>query len=589
LKAGLLAGLKDAALAAAVGLAGSLALFGPNLPYFSRYAIGATGTDAQKHIWCQWWTWTRFVEDGRIPLEAELINFPEGGAFFCVDSGNALLGGPLRPFLDAALVYDLLFLVNATLAAMAAAMLAREVNGPGPASLFAGAGFAFCAWVMAFAVNSGVSETDFLFPMPLAILFGVRMLTRRGWGAPFLCAGFLLLQAFACWSYGIIASVILALVGLLWLLARPWRAPEGAGWRMDWRALLRLALSLAVVAAAAAPLFLSVSGSVTDADAVYDRHLTVFPSPDRPPSFYPIFNNFPLDHFFTPGVEGLIIQSRGVEQLLYAAWPGALVWALALLGLVVGGARARMAAAAAALCMTLALGPYVQLNTADPGHYNAVYHLFYNYFPLFNATIHSTDRFAVGFQLGLVVTAAAGLGWLLSKLPSKARLPAALLACALAIADAATLSPAPWPVAQTPATAHPASEAMRERDIGAVIDLPFYEADSEQFIGDIFLQQTIHHQPVPFRLDGIGVQVVSQPLRGNAFYRRLEAILMGTRSMGGAGCDGASGLANLGFGAILYRPEEAREEAREDARALLEACLGPGELIGDRVLYDLRR
>jgi len=265
------------------------------------------------------------------------------------------------------------------------------------------------------------------------------------------------------------------------------------------------------------------------------------------------------------------------------------VWVLALLGLVVGGARARMSGVAAALCLTLALGPYVQLTAAHEGRYNAVYHLFYNYFPLFNATIHSTDRFAVGFQLSLVVTAAAGLGWLLAKLPEKVRLPGALVACALAIADAAVLSPAPWPVAQTPATAHPASVVMGERDVGAVIDLPFYEADSEQFIGDIFLQQTIHHQAVPYRLDGIGVQVVSPALRGNRFYRRLEAILMGTQSMGGEGCDGASGLAELGFGAVLLRTGETHPDALEATQALLEECLGPGERIGDRVLYDLWR
>ncbi len=580
---------RTAGIATAVALVFCLVVFGPNLGSFGTHVIGGQDTDALKHVWSQWWVWYRFARDLRIPFETALLNFPDGGPFFSMDNGNAFLGAPLRPFLAAGPVYNLNCLVNMGLASVPPTMLAREITGPGPHTLVAGPAYAFCAWVMAFGVNAGVSETIVLFPWPLAVLFGARMLRRRGWGAPVLCGAFLLFQALACWSYAIFAPLLLSFIGLAWLACRPWRAPAGAEWGLA-GGLTRIGVSLAVVALAVAPLFLSVEGTVAGDDAVYDRHLSVLPTPDRPPSFYPVFHNFALGEFFTPGEAGFRVDAVSVEVLFYAAWGGLMTWLLFVPGVLFGGWKARAGALFAAVFMGFAAGPYVDLWTfgGGPGTYNALYHLFYNWFPLFNATIHSTDRFAVGFQLCAAVTAAAGLGWLLKRLPERLRLPGALAACGVVLLDVCYLSPAPWPIAQSPSSPHPSALALAGRPEGAVLDLPFFRENDTQFIGDILLQQTVHARPVPFSLDGMGVEVVSPTLRQSRFYRQLESQLMGTPEVGW-GCSGLGDLAELGFGYLIWRPTEATEADREKIEPLLARCLGEGEVFEDRVLYEIPR
>jgi hypothetical protein len=548
-------------------------------------AIGSPGADAQKHIWSQWWVYSQLQSGQGIPLETQLIFFPDGGPFFSLDTGNALLSLPLRLFLEPLVVYNLLYFFHMVSAAWACWWLGRECGLSPEGSLIAGTTGIFCAWVLAFPMGSGVSETMALFPLPLCWLFGLRMLRSPGWRAPILCASMLLVQAAFCWSHAILASVGLAALGLGWIAHRPWRLEGGSPWAMDRGALLRLGTSIGLVMLAVIPLYLGIQGTVSPEDAVYSRSLSLWPGPQTPnPLELPETNHTPLADFFLPGSMGLRVSEEGVERLLYAAYPGWLTLLAFGLGMVRGGRIRLYLGAAAALLFALALGPTIDLDHARTGPHlaNPVHLLFYYAFPLFSATIHSTDRLLIGLQIFLGLGAGLGLSsWLGGLSPVKRRWAAMGVSLAMVL-ELLWLSPSPWPVPVTSVEAHPASQRLVEQGgEGAVLDLPFYDHQSGQFHGDIFFQQTIHGRPLPFRLDGVKEQVVSNSLRENPFYREIESELLGTPWKGGSSCEDARALADLGFDAIVLRPQRLDAAQAQFLSTRLESCLGSLESAGD--------
>lgn len=506
----------------------ALLLIGPAWPLLADHALGGEGTDALKHIWTQWWTWDRLVAEGGLPMRSHHLYFPEGGAFYGVDGGNVFLGAPLRPWLSPTLVYNLLIPLNLVLAALGAWALARELELRSP--LLAGAIFAFNSWLLAFSINSGVTETLSLVPFPLILLAGLRVVSRPDRAAVVALPLLLAVQAFACWSYAIQASVLLAILGLVRIRSRA--------------AALRVGLSVVLLALIALPAYLGVQGTVEEG-AIYERHLSVFPSEWRPWTLA-VSSALPLVDFIDPG--GLYVADTGVDRLLYACWLGVPTMLLAALGL----RRRPWIAALCALLLLLALGPRICLDHERiwPGLINVIYWPLYMAFPLFNATSHSPDRFVVGLFLGLGLLASEGWRW-----------PRAWLGAGLVLLDLILVGPGPWPIETALARPHPAAQALYGGE-GAVIDLPY--RDGDQFISDIFFQQTVHQRPVPYRLDGVGNQVVSTRLLGNRFFRGL----VGEGTPGR--CEEARELEEMGFSAILWWTERAGRPPPEE----LERCFG---------------
>jgi len=547
-------------------LAGGLALavLGPNLPYFGQMAIGAGGSDAFKHVWSQWWVWHELTSTGWIPTETELIYFPNGGEFVSLETATVLLTAPIRPFVSPVTAYDLGYLLHLFLAAVAAAILARRFVPDRPeAAWVAGPAFAASAWVLAFPLSSGVSETVFLFPLPLLVLSGWSLLSSPEKRWIVLTPALLLLQAFGCWSYAIVGSVALAALFLVWLGTRPWRDGTLRP------TLLRLGGAVGLLALVALPAYFATQGAHEGGEAVYERTVELFPTGESP-LMLPETNSIPLVDFVLPGDAGLRVAQMGVDRLSYAGSVGFLVLGLALFG-AWKSRPARVALGLAVLFALLALGPRLHLDHARtwPGLPNPVFLLFYYAFPIFNASIHSVDRFLNGVQLGLGVAAAIGV----AGLPGPRWI--AGVVTALVVGEGLFVSAGPWPVAQSRAELHEVSLALAEEE-GAVWDIPWYESDGMRFHGDIFLQQAAHGRPVPFRLEGMGDEVVSPELRANAFYRSVV--------QAGRSCEGVDGLRELGFGHVLFRPERS---SRASTRALLERCLGQPEDHGDVLWFRL--
>jgi len=538
------------------------AVFAPNLVHFGEAAIGGGGSDALKHVWSQWFVHNQLLSGEGLALQTRLIHHPSGGAFFSLDTANALMGLPLRAAFGSVATYNLVLVLNLLMAALAGALLTKELTDEPWAAEVGGLGFALSAWVLCFPVASGVSETAAFWPLPLILLAALRTWKQPGYLAPVFGGVLLSIQGFACWSHGITA-------GLLLLGMAVWSARRNRTAWTEHDRLKRFGILFATALIAIVPLYLAVSGTVSADDAVKTRTLSLFHSSPLSPLAVPESNSMAILDFFLPGSWGRRISSVGTEQLMYAAHPGFLLLGLAILAFRKRVPQARLLWIGLIAMALMSLGPRIYLDQARTlgGVPNPVYLAAYWIVPLVNASIHSVDRFAVGAQLCVALLAALGLTtvarrwrpWLLGGV----------------LAEVLLISPGPWPISMVQATAHPVSTHIAANaKLGAVIDLPFLQGDETNtwFLGDVFLQQTIHGRPIPFQLEGHGIETANPLLQQNPYFRSLSTALLRSHPTD-PGCGSVAALADMNFSWIVWRPKLAPEAARASVEDALVQCL----------------
>jgi len=554
----------------------TLLIFAPNLPFMLDGVLGATGSDAMKHVWSQWLVVHQLQSAEGLALETHLIHHPTGGSFFSLDTFNALLGLPFRMALSAVTTYNLVLVLNLFLAAVCGALLTRQLTDDRWAHTLGGVGFAFSAWVLSFPVASGVSETAVFWPIPLIILMACKSWTEPGWRYPVATGVLLSLQGMACWSHGITAGLLL--VGMF---AHSIKQDPGA-WKQHAR-LQRVVMLLGTALLVTIPGYLAVSGTVSADDAIKARTLSLFHSAPIGPLDALETNNMALSDFIAIGSWGLRTAEVGTDRLMYAANPGLVLIALAILAWRRKRKAVGLLAIGSVLMLMMSLGPRIYLDHARTigGVPNPVYLLAYWIIPLVNATIHSVDRFAVGLQLCVAMMAAIGV----STLSPKWR-PWTILAITV---ELVALSPAPWPIPMAKAIEHPASLHIQQVDDGrAVLDIPFLEGDENHqwFLGDVFLQQTTHTKPIPFQLEGRALETVNPAVRANPFFEKFAAAAINNRPIA-EGCTGQAELASMGFGWVVWRPMLTPDVRRAEFRLRMASCLSIIEDYGDRVLYEI--
>ena len=231
----------------------------------------------------------------------------------------------------------------------------------------------------------------------------------------------------------------------------------------------------------------------------------------------------------------------------------------------------------------MSLGPRIYLDQARTigGMPNPVYLAAYWLIPLVNASIHSVDRFAVGVQLCVALLAALGLTtvsrrwrpWLLAGI----------------LAETLLISPGPWPISMVGAIPHPVSTHIAASpEQGAVIDLPFLQGDGRNtwFLGDVFLQQTFHGKPIPFQLEGHGIETANPLLQQNPYFRSLSTALLRPHPTD-TGCDSVGALSDMNFTWIVWRPKLAPEAARASVEDALLRCLVLVTTENGRMLFQI--
>ena len=119
---------------------------------------------------------------------------------------------------------------------------------------------------------------------------------------------------------------------------------------------------------------------------------------------------------------------------------------------------------------------------------------------------------------------------------------------------------------------------------GAVIDIPYTIPQSTQVIGDIFFQQSIHQQPIPYRLEGVGPNMVYPTVRDNPFFERIHNLSQQQGTSQDAVCAGTQELASLGFRYIVLRQDSLTESRQLEYT--LSQCLEHVVTAENRQLYQ---
>jgi hypothetical protein len=332
-----------------------------------------------------------------------------------------------------------------------------------------------------------------------------------------------------------------------------------------------------LVALGAVPLYLAIGGTVES--GVYERPLSLFGAFD--PRTLPEVQAVSVAQLVWPGADALRVH-EGADRLYFTGYLGWGLLALAATGL--RRASGRWAVALAALLVALALGPTLTVDLArtTPRWANPVYLTAWTTMPLFSLSMHGADRFLPGASLALGVAAAVGLDGLTGSSRRLGWIVGAVAAAAL-LAETLVLSPAPWPIPQAAAVPSPAAEALSVSS-RPLIDLPF-ESVGGHFWSEIWLDQTVHQRPVPYRLEGRGLQAVHPVVRDNPFFRAAHAASLGPTA--GLPCAGVDALSAAGFIDLVVHP--ARLPAGSDLPAALERCLGPAQPLGPALRFGLDR
>lgn len=551
------------------------------MPLFLLYPLWAAGTefvlgfsdsDVYKHVWGHWWVRHMLFSRAELPFHQDLLFFPGGGSFFCLDTLHAILLAPIA-WIGLVPSYNIGILLQLMLFAVGVQKLSESIGIAQSRTWFPVGLSLLSSWVFAFPIASGVSEHMGYCLSPWIIFFLDRCFKSNSNQNVILFSLLWLLQSFLCWSFSIMTGLIVIMGLGFWLCQRPWQ--EGTEpWRFSNGVLKRAALATVLLMGPIVLLYVLVYSISTGSDAVYQRSLSIFPN--HLPWNNPQSNGFALSELLSPLKRGLRTVNTGVETLRYAGYPGVVLMGIALWAGWKGDFKIRFCLASALSFAALSLGPVVRLLPTDIGGINLWYSLWYGIVPLFNVLEHNVDRFILPAYLFLVMGAAA----FAQRLSHRYQLGLGVIC----LIEWLLLSPSPWPSPLAPAREHPISVRIAESGGGAVIDIPYTIPQSTQVIGDIFFQQSIHQQPIPYRLEGVGPNMVYPTVRDNPFFERIHNLSQQQGTSQDAVCAGTQELATLGFRYIVLRQDSLTESRQLEYT--LSQCLELVLSAENRQLYQ---
>lgn len=442
---------RAALLAALLYLGVGLLLAAPALRDPTRWALGHPETDTYNHLWGYWHVAGQLVE-GRSPFEVPGLAWPRGGQLYFIDLFGALATLPANLLLGPVFAYNLWIVLNVALAGLGAFLLARRLDHPVPAALFAGLAYATTPHLLG-QLYDGISETATIGWLPLAVLTALawRDDPRPRTGA---LAGLALGAAtLASFYYGLFAGLFVGAILLARAVERPrlWLRP------LAWRSALAFLGALALLAG---PALLVFRATLTAPDALVTREEGFVALTLTGHNMVDLLSFFRPGRVYSPDLRALFDEALIV--VVYAGWTLLLAAGAALIR-----ARRRPAElaalrpwlAGALLSFALALGPYLYV----AGSYASLpgdrplplpFLALMSALPVFSRISHAF-RFAVPLALCLSILAA---GWVRTR--RRPWLAASGLG-ALWVLELALLSPAVLPL--------PVSDTAREPPNGAFV------------------------------------------------------------------------------------------------------------------------
>ena len=462
----------------------------PTLVQPTSAVLGHPGNDVWNHIWGYWWVWEK-LRHFELPLETNLMHFPDVSRLFFIDTFGALITLPVQWVLGPVAAVNAIMFSCFWAAGFAAWLLGRQVletlRGPGAVTdrlaLVVAIAYAASPHLIAQAYN-GITETLFAAGLPFSSYATLRFLERptlrRGVTAGLTGA----LCVLANWYFG-----LFAVVGAVSLLAtHAWARRD----RVHWRAIpVAAGVGTLVALVLVAPVLLGFSSTLDGANAIVQRDPKFVWESLINHNMTDVVSLFHPGRFYSPDLKALT-----GEDLLIVTYLGWGLIAFALLGALTLRQPDRVHWVVwVVVFLVLALGPqlYVDGNyvTIDDRKVKLPFLLLYESIPAFQRISHPF-RFVMGAQLGLGLLAVGGL----------ARRPqwTHALAGALILAESLIASPAPWPIARSQATMPAYVSTLRDDPVeGAVLDLPINVPNLERAV--YLYYQTAHGRPSPYSLN----------------------------------------------------------------------------------------
>lgn len=145
-------------LAAAVllHLAGAAVLCADALRHFGQRVPGAADTETWPFLWGWSWMARAVVEQGRLPLRTDLLDFPEGGVLWLKDPVTALVFLPVQLLLGLPEAYTLGVMGVFTLAGVGMFLFLKELGLSRGTALACSPLFAFCPHALGEAYNANL-------------------------------------------------------------------------------------------------------------------------------------------------------------------------------------------------------------------------------------------------------------------------------------------------------------------------------------------------------------------------------------------------------------------------------------------------
>ena len=128
--------------------------------------VGSQKVDLWNHAWGTWW-WQHSLRQGELPLETDLLHYPDGGSLWFIDPILAIIGAPLSLF-SVSFAYNVSLLLYLAFASWAARRFAISLKASSSASWVASIVFTASAWMVS-EVHNGITEAVNIGPVALAL------------------------------------------------------------------------------------------------------------------------------------------------------------------------------------------------------------------------------------------------------------------------------------------------------------------------------------------------------------------------------------------------------------------------------------
>ncbi len=525
--------------------------------------LGDGDVDIWNHAWGAWW-WFASLAEGQLPWQTDYLLWPQGGVLWFIDPVLALLGLPLVALLDPAWAWNLGLMLYVAFASWSAHRLGLALGASRSAAWVASLAFAASAWMVC-ELHNGISEAANIGPVALALAWGheaVEDSSHRRWAKAGLGVGL----ATICSPYlGLGAGIALALRGLLKV-------------RQAW-------LGGVVAVTIALPALLAMKLQMADP-------LAVIKHPPEMNAQLALHNAVDLRTFLQPGgFRSVDLSAEGFEHSMYLG--------LFALALAVFAARWRWWPALLA-SVVFALGPYLYMAPIGswegglvPGNLRLPWWLIQKLAP--GLAMTHPLRLAVPALALVAGMSAVGAQRLAERLSARVPPRVSLVGLGLLVAlDGLVLSGAPWPQdtadARPPQVYEQLQRSWGEAREAGILDLP---TDAGETMGTsrYLYWQSAHRRPIPYAPDARAStsSLINVPyFRAAARFserRADEGSRISVHKQTPVPADGwISGTRDTRIRWIVLHTQLPQDPGLQDE---LESMFGPGEAIGEALLWDL--